>query len=109
MADKDTAPSFADTDAAHKLDDFVRAIPNSADDDAILFGRAPKETHITVGMLREFGDAMHRAIHAFVKDLPRSAPYEHVVKHAWDRMITIGDLKDFAQDNPLPASKEAKK
>lgn len=100
------APQFADSAGADTISRFAEALHPSIADDVVMWGRAPHETRVTVGHLREWSDELQKRIHAYVADIRKSLSDEFVVKSGMGIHITVGDLRDFAEKNPL---KEAKK
>jgi hypothetical protein len=97
------APTMVDSATAVAIKNFAEAIPPQVDDNVVMFGRAPEETRVDAGMLREQGPALLAAARAYVSDIKRTLYDEYVVKHAYGRSITIGDLRDYVLQNAAPA------
>lgn len=96
-------PVYVESASAVAIDKFVAAMPPQLDDEVVMFGRAPLETRVTAGMLRNGGEELASAVRAYVGDIKKSLYDEYVVKHAFGRSITVGDLRDYADQKSAPA------
>lgn len=101
------APTMVDSATAVAIKNFADAIPPQVDDDIVMFGRGPLETRITAGMLREQGPELLAAARAYVSDIKRTLYDEYVVKHAYGRSITVGDMRDYVLTNAAPEAPKA--